>query len=72
MKIKKPCIYPNTLKGERTKKNLKQKEVAALLGFKCEDRISHWEKGQSIPSIPNLFKLCRFYNIQPFDLYPEL
>ena len=64
--------YPNTLKQHRLKYNLLQSEVATLLGLVGSDRISLWEQGKSIPSIPNLFKLCVLYRVQPFDVYSEL
>ena len=61
----------NNLKKYRKEKNLTQKQVAEQLGMQCEDRISHWEKGQSVPSIQNLFKLCRIYSVDPREIYPE-
>lgn len=65
--------YPNTLREHRLKRNLKQKEVAKELGLgNSDDRISHWERGQALPSIPNLFKLCRIYDTNPKDIYPDL
>ena len=62
----------NRLKEIRKQLGLTQKEVATLLGFKSEDRISHWEKGQAMPSIINLFKLSDIYKVSPRDLYTSL
>jgi len=65
--------YPNRLKEFREKTGFKQNEIAILLDFKdSQDRICKWERGVALPSIPNLLKLARFYNIPPQDLYPEL
>ena len=61
----------NKLKEIRKQHELTQKEVATLLGFQSEDRISHWEKGQGYPSIPNLLKLCRIYGVKVEDIYSE-
>jgi transcriptional regulator with XRE-family HTH domain len=61
--------YPNKLKEIRKTKNLTQLDVAKQLGMKSQDRISHWEKGQSIPSVINLFKICKLYNVKPEDVY---
>lgn len=61
----------NNLKAIRKQKELTQKEVAALLGFKSQDRISHWEKGQGYPSIQNLLKLCAVYSVKVEDLYSQ-
>ncbi len=54
-------IVPNNLKEYRLKAGLTQKEVAKLLCLQCEDRLSHWEKGQAVPSIKNIIKLCGIY-----------
>ena len=64
--------YPNKLKEIRTARGLLQKDIAKALNMQLEDRISRWEKGQSIPSLPNLIKLCRVYKTKIEDLYPEL
>jgi transcriptional regulator with XRE-family HTH domain len=64
--------YPNKLKELRKSQGLLQRELASILNFRSEDRICRWERGQSIPSIPNLIKLCKVYNVQLGDIYPEL
>ncbi|MBS1511084.1 MAG: helix-turn-helix transcriptional regulator [Bacteroidetes bacterium] len=64
--------YQNNLKILRTKHGLLQKEVAQLLGFRTEDRICRWERGQSIPSLPNLLKLTKLFSVDTKDLYPDL
>ena len=64
---------PNKLKELRKRANLTQAELASKLEFTdSQDRICHWEKGTALPSIPNLFKLSRFYDISPYDIYPSL
>ena len=65
-------IYTNSLRQYRKKHKLFQSHVAHLLGFTSTDRVSLWEKGISVPSIVNLFKLCHIYRASPFDLYPDL
>jgi transcriptional regulator with XRE-family HTH domain len=60
----------NKLKELRKVHGLTQKQVAEFLGHKSEDRISHWEKGQAIPSVPNLFKLAKLYKALPHEIYP--
>lgn len=62
-------IKKNNLKLIRLAVGLRQKDVAKLLGCKSEDRISHWENGSAMPSVPNLFKLCEIYKVGPFDIY---
>ena len=61
--------YPNRLKEIRKTKRLTQFEVARHLGMQSQDRISHWEKGQAIPSVVNLYKLCRFYKVKMDEVY---
>jgi transcriptional regulator with XRE-family HTH domain len=60
----------NNLKALRLKCHLRQLDVARLLGVKSEDRISHWERGTAMPNVPNLFKLCDLYKVDPYEIYP--
>ncbi len=59
----------NNLLEIRKRRGLLQSDVAKLLGFKSTDRISHWEKGRAYPSVQNLFKLGRIYEINVEELY---
>lgn len=49
-----------------------QKEVAQILGFTHESRISKWEQGIGIPGSNNLLKLSILYKAPFTLLYPEL
>ena len=62
----------NRFRELRKQKGMRQKEVATLLGYKNEDLISHWEKGQVLPGMTNLFKLAKIYGVLPHELYLEL
>ena len=64
--------YPNKLKELRKKNGLIQKEVAELIGLKNEERICRWERGQSIPSLPNLLKIEKLFCVKTEDIYPLL
>lgn len=64
-------IVLNNLKEYRLKAGLTQKEVATMLGFATEERICHWEKGNNVPNLINLFKLSHIYRTTPFHLYEE-
>lgn len=55
--------YINNLKKIRIDKGLTQRQVATLLNLQCEARISQWENGVAVPSIFNLFGLCRVYGV---------
>jgi len=59
----------NHLKLYRLKAGLTQKQVAQRLNSQCENRISHWEKGQAMPNVRNLIRLCEIYNVSPKDIY---
>jgi len=65
-------VTNNTLRETRLSLKLRQQDVADALGLQMSDRISHWENGQALPSIINLFRLCRIYKKQPHELYPVL
>ena len=59
----------NKIRHYRNLANLKQTELAQLLGFIHEDRICHWEKGVAFPSITNMFKMCKIFKVKPHELY---
>jgi len=63
-------VIANNLKEYRLKAGLTQKQVATRLGFASEERISHWEKGNNVPNIFNLMKLCKTYEATFEMLYP--
>jgi transcriptional regulator with XRE-family HTH domain len=62
----------NRLYAYRKKYNLRQLDVATILGFEVTERISHWEHGSSLPGLVNLLKLCALYKVPPQELYPDL
>ena len=68
----KEYINANKLLDLRSKKGIRQQDLADKLGMCVTDRISHWEKGTAIPSIINLFRLCAVHEVLPHELYPEL
>lgn len=61
----------NNLKEYRLKANLRQTDVARILGTDCADRISRWEQGKAFPSVINLFKLAVIYGASPQELYAK-
>jgi len=48
---------------------MKQKEVARILGVKSASMISRWEKGATLPSTENAFKLAVIYRTMVDALY---
>jgi DNA-binding XRE family transcriptional regulator len=64
--------YTNKLSHYRTKANLTQQEVAYLLGIESTSRLSQWEQGNTMPSLPNIFKLSIIYKVPVEGLYRPL
>jgi len=62
-------LTQNNLRTLRKANSLTQKEVAAHIGHKSQDRISHWEKGQMVPHMKNLIKLSQLYQVPIQELY---
>ncbi len=62
----------NQIRALRHKINLRQKDVADIMGFEVIDRLSHWERGRAQPGLINIIRLCKLYNVTVDDLYPEL
>ena len=63
--------YPNKLKELRKTHKLTQKDVSTYLEFTGEERISRWEKGYALPSIPNLIKLSKLFKVHADEIYLE-
>ena len=60
---------PNRLRKHRRISGYKQSEVAEILGLRSTNRLSRWEKGLSLPSLNNLFKLSALYKTLVEELY---
>jgi transcriptional regulator with XRE-family HTH domain len=65
-------FYPNKLLYYRHKYRLTQEDVIEELDMVSPSRLSSWEQGKSMPSLPNLFKLCKLYGVTSEKLYPSL
>jgi transcriptional regulator with XRE-family HTH domain len=65
-------IHTNNLRVIRKSLQLRQVDVAGILGFCTTDRISHWENGLTLPSLINLFRLCSIYKTSPQEMYADL
>jgi transcriptional regulator with XRE-family HTH domain len=66
--------YPNRLRKYRKLMGYRQKDVAILLGLGANNatRISRWEQGIALPSLPNLLKLSILYRALVNQLYYDL
>lgn len=61
----------NRLREIRKERGLTQKQVAELLGLKCEDRLSRWENGSAMPGVKNLLRLANIYKTLLAELFSE-
>ena len=62
---------PNTLREHRKRLGMTQKQVAELLETDS-DWISHWERGDALPSLVSAFKLSKLYKVSVHELFPDL
>lgn len=65
-------IIGNRIWKHRTLYGLKQEDLAFLIGQKNGSQISRYEKGQMIPKLAQLMKLCYALGVELESLYPEL
>lgn len=59
------------LRSARIDKNMKQQEVANILGIK-PNTLSNWEKGRTEPDIDTFVKLCDIYEIDCASLLDDV
>lgn len=64
-------LLVDRLRTARTSKNLKQQEVADILGIK-PNTLSNWEKGRTEPDIDTFVKLCDIYEIDCASLLADV
>jgi transcriptional regulator with XRE-family HTH domain len=64
--------FPNKLKMFRRCQGYSQKKVARLLGFADTSTLSRWERGYSLPSLMQVFRLARIYHAEPQELFEHL
>jgi putative transcriptional regulator len=59
------------LKKARLERNLKQGELATILGIHI-DHLRSLEYGRVNPSSPLLIKICKYFNEEPETLFPDI
>lgn len=62
---------PNRIRHYRIQAGLSQAHLARLVG-KSRSMISSWERGRSLPTVPNLFKLAKALATLGESLYAGL
>lgn len=58
----------NNIKALRMSRKLTLRQLADRLGIGFTS-IQQWEKGKKYPTIPHLYKVCEFFNVQIEDMW---
>lgn len=64
--------FPNKLRFYRRCCEYSQKKVARMLGLAGTSLITRWEHGTAYPSLVQVFRLARMYQVTPQHLFDEL
>ena len=72
--MEKKFIFAQNLSKLRKEKKISQRDMANLLTEKLNlqisnSSISHWEKGDYVPSIDIIFAYCDILEVSPNDIY---
>ena len=51
------------IKNFRTAKHFTVEDIARYMGFESEQAIYKWQRGDSLPTVDNLYALSRLFNI---------
>ena len=52
----------------RKERRLKVEEVARFMGFESEQAIYKWQRGESLPTVDNLYALSRLFETTVDDI----
>lgn len=69
MRVKKD--FGDLLKAARVGAGYESAARLALILDVEPARYRYWERGQSLPDIPTLIKICHHFGLDPQDLVPE-
>jgi transcriptional regulator with XRE-family HTH domain len=64
--------YPNKLRELRIQNQMTLREVTKNLNLKSENRLCRWERGQSYPSLMNIMKLSKMYQVLVEEIYQNM
>lgn len=62
------CILSENIKKFRNNKNIKQAELAKLLG-KSTSVIANWESGLNRPNVDSIAKMCEIFQIDANEMF---
>ena len=52
----------------RIQRNLKVEEISRFMGFESEQAVYKWQRGDSLPTIDNLYALSRLFGTSVDDI----
>lgn len=59
------------IKELRKRQHLKVEEVARFMGFESVQAIYKWQRGDSLPTVDNLFALSKLFEVRVDDILIE-
>ena len=68
---RKAARFPNQIREYRLKLGISQRELGKRVGY-CRSVISAWERGNILPSLPNVFRLAKALDTLVESLYLTL
>ena len=68
---RKASRFPNQIREYRLKVGISQRELGKRVGY-CRSVISAWERGNILPSLPNVFRLAKALDTLVESLYLTL
>jgi len=70
-----PCIdlkaTGNRIKELRKERNLRVQDISDYMGFMEPQAVYKWQRGESLPSVDNLFALSRLFGIPMEEILME-
>jgi len=61
----------NRIKEIRTEKKISVKEICEYMGFENPQAVYKWQRGESLPSLDNLFALSKLFGTPMEDILCE-
>ncbi len=63
-----PVATGNRIRELRLEKHLRVEDIRDYLGFECSQSIYKWQRGESLPTVDNLFALSRLLGTPVDDI----
>jgi len=63
-----PQATGHRIKELRKQRNLKVSDISSYMGFESEQAVYKWQRGDSLPTVDNLFALSRLFGTTMDDI----